>query len=143
MSVNRVLLIGLLGERRRRATGFRELVVMTSARGGGVTRSWERHRVWLDERLDERTRGLEVGQPVCVQGRLAWPARGHAVVVAEEVWPVGAPPSLVNRSGQPVGTHASPRPHDRVGHVRRVGRGEDVRLVWVRATRVGPTGPEE
>jgi hypothetical protein len=140
MSVNRVLLIGLVGECRRGATGTAEVVVVTGVSDGF---EWERHRVRLDGQLDDRTRELEVGQSVFVQGRLAWPVRGQAVVVAADIWPGVEPPAPVISSQPPAGTHASPRPHDRIGHVRRVGRGDDERLVWVRATRVGAAGWEE
>ena len=46
-------------------------------------------------------------------------------------------PDPIEGSETPKGTHASPAPHERVGHFRRVGVGTDrERLVWIRPTLV-------
>ena len=108
----------------------------------------ERHVVVAAGTLADRAAELRTGDTLYVEGRLerlesdAERPR-QAGIVARELWPLGERMSV----GEPTstvrgGTHASPQPHDRHGHWRRVARGRaEERLVWVRPTRVGNTAP--
>lgn len=92
----------------------------------------ERHVVLAGPRLRADLDGVHTADLVCVEGRLE---RDH--VAARSLWVVTEGPRGHPAAASAVGTHASPRPHDRRGHWRRVALGTVAeRLVWVRATRV-------
>jgi hypothetical protein len=80
---------------------------------------------------------LGVGQQIVVTGTVQRDRRKRVIVVARELWPIGDVPGGTEPSAS-VGTHASPREHQRAGHWRRVSiGGPRERLVWVRTTTVG------
>jgi hypothetical protein len=80
---------------------------------------------------------LGVGQQIFVTGTVQRDRRNRVIVVARDLWPIGDVPSETT-AGVSVGTHASPREHQRAGHWRRVSiGGPRERLVWVRTTTVG------
>ena len=131
-SVNRVWLMGWVA-RPPVIDGGRCTFVVATRDGEHI----ERHTVTVSGGLLRRAAELATADVVYVEGCLEH-AAGAAVVAAGDLWriaesePVEPPPSV------PVGAHASPRPHERRGHWRRVARGSRAeRLVWVRATAVG------
>lgn len=87
-------------------------------------------------RLAERSRDLVTAQEVFADGRLTVVV-GLPVVEAITIFPLDdAPPGTANKPG--AGTHASPAPHERRGHVRRLHVGTPAeRVTWVRSTLVG------
>jgi hypothetical protein len=95
----------------------------------------ERHLVRADESDGSH---LESGALVLVEGCLTRDdaRRRHLVLARRITKPVD--PDPIEGSAPTTGTHASPAPHERVGHVRRVGvRTPRERLLWVRPTSVG------
>ena len=134
--MNQVHLIGVVGSLppdggTARGAGF--VLLTERADVPGV----ERHRVVL------RGRGLAepvaVGDSVYVRGHLEWRGSRPVVVfgsgfqLAAGVVPAGGRDPTATG-----GTHRSPLPHERRGHLRRVGAGTPrERLVWVRPTLVG------
>ena len=140
--MNQVHLIGVVGSTERELATPAEsafLLLTERADGAGV----DRHRVVLGE----RRRPLEaftVGDSVYVRGHLER-RRQRAVIVLADAFLLEAdvvPPSApeIPRGG----THRSPVSHERRGHLRRLGAGTPrERLVWVRATSVGGSGPAD
>jgi hypothetical protein len=136
MSVNRVCLIGRIAARPWPADGGALVLVTTvrPARTGEVV--VDRHLVQASA---EATAGLSTGALVLVEGALTRDQRRrrHVVLARRIVGLVEAAPPVITQS-PPTDTHASPMPHERVGHFRRVGLGTPrERLVWVRETTVG------
>src|SRR5580700_7142899 len=109
-------------------------VLVVTAGGDGAFR--ERHRVVVERSITEVVLALGVGQQIFVTGTLQRDHRNRVIVVARELWPIGDVPSET-AVGVSIGTHASPRQHQRAGHWRRVSiGGPRERLVWVRTTTV-------
>ena len=138
--MNQVHLIGVVGSTQRELATPAEsafLVLTERADGAGV----DRHRVVLGERR-RPVDAFAVGDSVYVRGRLER-RRERAVIVLMDAFLLDAgvvPLSAATASGG--GTHRSPLSHERRGHLRRLGAGTPrERLVWVRATTVGGSGP--
>ena len=137
MSVNVVCLIGLVAFRPTwdEESSVASVLVVTAG-GDGVFR--ERHRVVVARSITEVVLALGVGQQIYVTGTVQRDHRNRVIVVARALWPIGDVPGGTEPSAS-VGTHASPREHQRAGHWRRVLiGGPRERLVWVRTTTVGP-----
>ncbi|MFZ0179350.1 MAG: hypothetical protein WAL84_05685 [Candidatus Dormiibacterota bacterium] len=136
MSVNAVCLIGLVAVRPTwdQESSLASVLVVTAG-GDGAFR--ERHRVVVKRSITDVVLALGVGQQVFVTGTVQRDHRKRVIVVARELWPMGDVPDGTEPSAS-VGTHASPREHQRAGHWRRVSiGGPRERLVWVRTTTVG------
>ena len=136
MSVNAVCLIGLVAVRPMwdQESSLASVLVVTAG-GDGAFR--ERHRVVVERSITEVVLALGVGQQIFVTGTVQRDHRNRVIVVARELWPIGDVPGGTE-STTSVGTHASPREHQRAGHWRRVSiGGPRERLVWVRTTTVG------
>jgi hypothetical protein len=136
VSVNVVCLIGLVAVRPTwdQESSLASVLVVTAG-GDGAFR--ERHRVVVERSITEVVLTLGVGQQIFVTGTVQRDHRNRVVVVARELWPIGDVPGGTEPSAS-VGTHASPREHQRAGHWRRVSiGGPRERLVWVRTTTVG------
>ena len=136
MSVNAVCLIGFVAVRPMwdQESSLASVLVVTAG-GDGAFR--ERHRVVVDRSITEVVLELGVGQQIFVTGTVQRDHRNRVIVVARELWPIGDLPGGTASSAS-VGTHASPREHQRAGHWRRVSIGAPrERLVWVRTTTVG------
>lgn len=136
MSVNAVCLIGLVAGRPMwdPESSLASVLVVTAG-GDGAFR--ERHRVVVERSITEMVLALGVGQQIVVTGTVQRDRRKRVIVVARELWPIGDVPGGTEPSAS-VGTHASPREHQRAGHWRRVSiGGPRERLVWVRTTTVG------
>jgi hypothetical protein len=106
----------------------------------------DRHVIVVPAHLAESVAALRTGQPLYLEGRLVGTTdtdvdgRRHrrVEVIAHTLWPVEGPPEPLVTTADHLGTHASPRAHERQGHWRRVALGRrEERLVWVRATTVG------
>jgi hypothetical protein len=101
----------------------------------------DRHRVVLEAGRHAEVENLAPGDTAYVEGRLSRYRDGRSVVIARQAWVVErfvAP----SRSSHGSGTHASPAPHARRGHHRRVHTGTpDEGIVWVRPTWVGERSP--
>ena len=150
-SLNRVHLMGWVATPPRLleqgADRRCRLVIATSEVANERTQI-ERHVVVAAGTLADRATDLRTGDTLYVEGRLerlesdAERPR-QAGVVARELWPLGERMPVDERTATEFGgTHASPQPHDRQGHWRRVARGRpEERLVWVRPTRVGNAAP--
>ena len=136
MSVNAVCLIGLVAVRPTwdQESSLASVLVVTAG-GDGAFR--ERHRVVVKRSITEVVLALGVGQQIFVTGTVQRDHRNRVIVVARDLWPIGDVPGGTEPSAS-VGTHASPREHQRAGHWRRVSiGGPRERLVWVRTTTVG------
>ena len=136
MSVNAVCLIGLVAVRPTwdQESSLASVLVVTAG-GDGAFR--ERHRVVVERSITDVVLALGVGQQIFVTGTVQRDHRNRVIVVARDLWPVGDVPGGTEPSAS-VGTHASPREHQRAGHWRRVSiGGPRERLVWVRTTTVG------
>jgi len=135
-SVNRVFLIGVVATPPVERAGAYEFLLGVPEERSGT--AWlERVCVTAAGHLAETVRGLRSARAVYVDGRLVRSPDG-AVVEASALFPIGdAPPDRASHEG-PTASHASPRPHDRAGHPRRLHPGTPrERVVWVRPTRVG------
>ena len=136
MSVNVVCLVGLVAVRPTwdQESSLTSVLVVTAG-GDGAFR--ERHRVVVERSFAGAVLALGVGQQIFVTGTVQRDHRNRVIVVARELWPIGDVPGGTGPSAS-VGTHASPREHQRAGHWRRVSIGSPrERLVWVRTTTVG------
>jgi hypothetical protein len=136
VSVNAVCLIGLVAVRPTwdQESSLASVLVVTAG-GDGAFR--ERHRVVVKRSIADVALALGVGQQIFVTGTVQRDHRNRVIVVARDLWPVGDVPGATEPSAS-VGTHASPREHQRAGHWRRVSiGGPRERLVWVRTTTVG------
>ncbi len=136
MSVNVVCLVGLVAVRPTwdQESSLTSVLVVTAG-GDGAFR--ERHRVVVERSFAGAVLALGVGQQIFVTGTVQRDHRNRVIVVARELWPIGDVPGGTEPSAS-VGTHASPREHQRAGHWRRVSiGGPRERLVWVRTTTVG------
>ena len=136
MSVNAVCLIGLVAVRPTwdQESSLASVLVVTAG-GDGAFR--ERHRVVVERSIADVVLALGVGQQIFVTGTVQRDHRNRVIVVARDLWPIGDVPGGTEPSAS-VGTHASPREHQRAGHWRRVSiGGPRERLVWVRTTTVG------
>src|ERR1700694_2012993 len=110
-------------------------VLVVTARGDGAFR--ERHRVVIKRSIAGAALALDVGQQVFVAGTVQRDYRSRVIVVARDLWPIGGVPSET-AVGVSIGTHASPREHQRAGHWRRVSIGGPREpLGWGGATPVG------
>lgn len=135
MSVNAVCLIGLVAVRPMwdRESSLASVLVVTA---GGDAAFRERHRVLVDGSIAEVALALGVGQQVFAAGTVQRDHRSRVIVVARDLWPIGDLPRET-AAGVSIGTHASPREHQRAGHWRRISiGGPRERLVWVRTTTV-------
>jgi hypothetical protein len=135
MSVNAVCLIGLVAVRPMwdEESSLASVLVVT-AEGDGAFR--ERHRVVVARSITEVVLALGVGQQIFVTGTVQRDHRKRVIVVARDLWRIGDVPREPP-VGVSVGSHASPREHQRAGHWRRVSiGGPRERLVWVRTTTV-------
>ncbi len=135
MSVNAVCLIGFVAVRPMwdQESSLASVLVVTAGSDGAFR---ERHRVVVERSITEVVLALGVGQQIFVTGTLQRDHRNRVIVVARELWPIGDVPSET-AVGVSIGTHASPRQHQRAGHWRRVSiGGPRERLVWVRTTTV-------
>ena len=150
-SLNRVHLMGWVATPPRLSEqGFDRrcrLVIATSEVADERTQI-ERHVVVAVGTLADRAAELRTGDTLYVEGRLEHletetQRPRQAGVIARELWPLGERMPVDERTPpEPGRTHASPEPHDRQGHWRRIARGRpEERLVWVRATRVGKAPP--
>ena len=136
MSVNVVCLVGLVAVRPTwdQESSLTSVLVVTAG-GDGAFR--ERHRVVVERSFAGAVLALGVVQQIFVTGTVQRDHRNRVIVVARELWPIGDVPGGTEPSAS-VGTHASPREHQRAGHWRRVSiGGPRERLVWVRTTTVG------
>jgi hypothetical protein len=136
VSVNAVCLIGFVAVRPTwdQESSLASVLVVTAG-GDGALR--ERHRVVVKRSSAGAALALGVGQQIFATGTVQRDRRNRVIVVARELWPIGDVPDGTEPSA-PVGTHASPREHQRAGHWRRVAiGGPRERLVWVRTTTVG------
>jgi hypothetical protein len=136
-SVNRVLLIGLVAAPARRGKGGCELVVAVPEDRAG--RTWlERIALVVPGRLVGEAMQLRPAQPVHAEGYLARAGTGAVAVVVDRLFSLGEAPPEQPAPRQPVGSHTSPRAHERAGHPRRIHIGRpDERIIWVRPARVG------
>ena len=136
MSVNAVCLIGLVAVRPMwdQESSLASVLIITV---GGDRAFRERHRVVVEPSMAGAVLALGVGQQIFVTGTVQRDHRNRVIVVARELWPIGDVPGGTESSAS-VGTHASPREHQRAGHWRRVSiGGPRERLIWVRTTTVG------
>jgi len=102
----------------------------------------DRHRVILPARHAPDLAEFSPSATVYVEGHLARHGDRHRVsVIAHRAWSI-APAPPAPEEDRPMGTHASPREHQRAGHARRLAIGTArERLVWVRPTTVRPGHP--
>ena len=136
MSVNAVCLIGFVADRPTwdQESSLASVLVVTAG-GDGALRG--RHRVVVTRSSAGAVLALGVGQQVFVSGTVQRDQRKRVIVVVRDLWPVADAPGATELNAG-VGTHASPREHQRAGHWRRVSiGGARERLVWVRTTTVG------
>ena len=136
MSVNAVCLIGLVAVRPTwdEESSLSSVLVVTAGSDGAFR---ERHRVVVKRSIAGAALELGVGQQVFVAGTVQRDHRNRVIVVARDLWPIGDVSSETT-AGVSLGTHGSPREHQRAGHWRRVAiGGPRERLVWVRTTTVG------
>jgi hypothetical protein len=136
VSVNAVCLIGLVAVRPMwdPESSLASVLIVTA---GGDRAFRERHRVVVEPSMAGAVPALGVGQQIFVTGTMQRDHRNRVIVVARDLWPIGDVPNETT-PGVSVGTHASPREHQRAGHWRRVSiGGPRERLVWVRTTTVG------
>ena len=97
----------------------------------------ERVEVVARRGLLDAARELRTAQAVYVDGRLEQSAQGLALIEAARLFALGVALDPPHHPDGPAASHASPRPHSRVGHPRRIHVGTPrERVVWVRATRV-------
>lgn len=134
MSVNRVWLMGHVSAALRPTSDGAEFLVATVRHLVASTRI-DRHLV----RSADSPESLLTGAHVMVEGRLAFDEnRQRHVIIADRIVDLAPPPGPGLGPGPLTSTHASPSPHERAGHWRRIGTGTPrERLVWVRATAVG------
>ncbi len=134
VSVNKVWLIGYVAALPRKSQKGAPLVLAT-VHGGLRRMGVERHLVRISA---DQVTSLATGALILVEGSLSFEeGRRRHVVVAEQVTALVEPRPPAPRT-PPVGVHASPVPHDRAGHYRRINIGKArERLVWVRPTSVG------
>ncbi|MGP8161372.1 MAG: hypothetical protein ACLQGJ_09175 [Candidatus Dormibacteria bacterium] len=99
----------------------------------------DRHRVILPARHAPDLAEFMPGATVYVEGHLARHGERRRVsVIAHRAWSI-APAPPAPEEDRPVGTHASPREHQRAGYARRVAIATPrERIVWVRPTTVRP-----
>ena len=135
-SVNRVWLMGWVARPPVVEDGACRLVVAT--RDGERT---ERTAVVANASVASRAADLATGDAVYLEGRLEQDG-GGARVAAQDLWRVDAAADGGTADRSSIGTHASPRPHERRGHWRRVAKGTQAeRLVWVNECSVGGHSP--
>jgi hypothetical protein len=135
VSVNAVCLIGFVADRPTwdQVSSLASVLVVTA---GGDRAFRERHHVVVEPSMAGAVLALGVGQQIFVTGTVQRDHRDRVIVVARDLWPVADAPGAPEPSAS-VGTHASPREHQRAGHWRRVSiGGPRERLVWVRTTTV-------
>ena len=102
-------------------------------------RQWlQRATVIAGGHLADDARALRPAQWIFAEGRLTV-RNGLPLVQAVTLFTVGDAPSPPVDKHASERTHASPRPHDRIGHPRRLHAGTPrERIVWVRPTTVRP-----
>jgi hypothetical protein len=138
MTLNRVWLLGHVGAAPR-TTPDGALILLATLRSGRSGTVVERHLVRADE---ADASDLQTAALVLVEGLLTRDdARRRHVVRAMRMTRL-IDPDPIEGSEPSRGTHASPAPHERVGHFRRVAVGTSrERLVWVRPSAVGQHSP--
>ena len=88
-------------------------------------------------RLAQIANDLHPAQDLYVGGHLTGRG-GLGLVEATTLFALSDPQPASGAHTAGGGTHRSPRPHDRVGHLRRLRAGRaDERVTWVRPARVG------
>ncbi len=137
MTLNRAWLMGYIAATPRR-TSDGTLILLAIPRSGTSGTVVERHLVRSDEAVAS---DVQTGTLVLIEGLLTRDdARRRHLVLARRLTKL-LDPDPIEGSELPKGTHASPTPHERVGHFRRVSVGTArERLVWVRPTLVGEDG---
>lgn len=135
-SLNRVFLIGIVASPPILRDGAWELVLGVPTERAGRA-GLDRVRIIATGRAGEEAGTLRSAQEVYADGRLVHAADGP-LVEARALFAIGDPPPQAATPDERGGSHASPRPHDRAGHARRLHAGTPrERVVWVRPTRVG------
>ena len=139
-SINRVFLIGVVAALPVERDGVCRLVIGIPAERAGA--EWlERVDVEVSGRLSDVAKELRTAEPIYAEGRLTRSPGGGVVVVAASLFAVGEPPPPPDVPDGVAGSHASPRPHDRAGHPRRIHIGTPrERVIWVQPTKVGRRG---
>jgi hypothetical protein len=105
-------------------------------------RQWlQRATVMAGGHLADDARALRPAQWIFAEGRLTV-RDGLPLVEAVTLLTIADAPSPPVDNPVPESTHASPRPHDRIGYPRRLHAGTPLeRVVWVRPTTVRPHTP--
>ena len=129
--------MGLVAAQARQGKGGCELVVAVPEERAG--RTWlERIVLIVPDRLVQEATELRPAQPVHAEGYLTRASTGAVAVVVDRLVSLGEAPPEEPAPRQPVGSHASPRAHERAGHPRRIHIGRpDERIIWVRPASVG------
>ncbi len=136
--VNRVFLIGIVVRPPVLCDGGARLLV-------GVSEAEGQRLQYVDVTL-HRGRStvvddVAIAQAVYVEGHLVRSPDGRPRVDALAFFLVGDAPSEPEHGEAARTTHASPRPHERSAHPRRIHLGTSrERVVWVRPCRVGRVG---
>ncbi len=133
--LNRVCLIGIAVRPPTVRDGRMRLVVGVPEADG---RPFQRVDVTVHNALVAMVDDIVTAQVVYVEGLLGRLPDGRPTVEAVAFFALGdRPPPPIQ--GAAIGTtHASPRPHTRAGHPRRIHTGTPrERVVWVRPCRVG------
>ena len=139
-SVNRVFLIGIVAALPVERDGVCRLVIGIAA-GRGRAEWLERVDLEVSGRLSDVAKELRTAEPIYAEGRLTRSPEGGVVVAVATLFAVGEPPQPHEMPDAVTGGHASPRPHDRAGHPRRIHIGTArERVVWVQPTKVGRRG---
>lgn len=138
--MNKVLLIGLVTTAPRESAGIVAFEVGVPEERLG--RQWlQRATVITEGHLADDARALRPAQWIFVEGQLTV-RDGLPVIEAAALFTIAAAPSSPVDKQVPERTHASPRPHDRIGYPRRLYAGTPrERIVWVRPTTVRPHAP--
>ncbi len=136
-SVNTVLLLGVVAAEPRQRDDSCDLVIGVPEERAG--RSWlERIALTVHGRLVPEAMELRPAQPIHAAGHLSRGPSGRVVVMVSHLFAIGEAPPAAPESRAPLGSHASPHPHERVGHPRRIHIGRpDERIIWVRPAHVG------
>jgi hypothetical protein len=134
--VNRTFVIGIVAAHPTEQDGVGRFIVGIPEERNGQT--WiERVEVVARRDLLSVVRELRIAQPIYVDGRLEQSPQGLGRIAATRLFAIGVAPEPPNDAEAPLASHASPRPHTRVAHPRRIHLGTpQERVVWVRAAQV-------
>jgi hypothetical protein len=135
--VNKALLMGLVTQLPRESAGMVAFEVGVPQERLG--RQWlQRATVIAGGHIANDARALRPAQWIFAEGRLTV-RDGLPLVEAVTLFTIADEPSPPADKWAPERTHASPRPHDRIGYPRRLYAGTPrERIVWVRPTTVRP-----